>query len=127
MRLGLTDWLTKGDWLALIAALLLVPSLYAAYWHSSGQGQEARVWVDGKPWARLDLFREQHLEVPGVLGISHLVIGDGRVRFVDSPCPNRQCVHTGWLSEGGDVAACLPNRVSVQIMADDPRFDSINF
>jgi len=112
----LNSWLTRGDWLVLGAALLLVPGLYAAYWHGSGQGLEARVWVDGKPWARLDLFHVQHLDVPGVLGVSHLEIGNGQVRFTDSPC-----------HEGGDVAACLPNRVSVQIMADDPRFDSINF
>ena len=127
MNRWLNAWLTKGDWLLLGAAALLLPGLYAVYWHGSGQGLEARVWVDGKPWARLDLFREQHLDVPGVLGISHLEIGNGQVRFTDSPCQNRQCIHSGWLNEGGDVAACLPNRVSVQIMADDPRFDSINF
>ena len=52
---------------------------------------------------------------------------EGRVRFVDSPCPNKQCVHTGWLNQGGEVAVCLPNKVSVQVLADDPRFDAVNF
>lgn len=123
----MSRWLERGDWLVLGAALLLIPSLYATFWHGSGRGQEARVWVDGKPWARLDLFHEQHLRVPGRLGDSILEVHDGRVRFVDSPCNGRQCIHSGWLADGGEVAVCLPNRVSVQVMADDPRFDAINF
>ncbi len=120
-------WLSRGDWLVLGAALLLLPGLYIAFWHGGGRGQEARVWVDGKPWARLDLFHDQRLAVPGPLGDSLLEVAAGRVRFIASPCQGHQCIHAGWLADGGEVAACLPNRVSVQVVANDPRFDAINF
>ena len=119
--------LHRGDWLVLAAALLLIPVLYAGFWGGGGHGLEARVWVDGKVWARLDLFRDQEIEVPGVIGVSRLQIRDGEIRFLDSPCSGRQCIRQGWLASGGEVAACLPNRVSVQILGHDPRFDSINF
>ena len=39
----------------------------------------------------------------------------GRLRFVESPCRNRVCIHRGWLNTAGDSSACLPNRVSVSL------------
>lgn len=117
----------RGDWLVMLFALLTVPSLYAAYWPSGGAGTEAVVLVDGKPWARVDLAHDQELDVPGPLGNSHLVVAGGQVRFQSSPCAGKQCIHQGWLHEGGEFAACVPNRVSVQVIADEPRYDSISF
>ena len=119
--------LSRGDGLLLVAALLLLLALFAGLWQHQGHGAEAVVLVNGQRWARLNLFHDQELEVPGPLGHSHIRVHNGRVRFVDSPCPNKLCVHTGWLSQGGEVAVCLPNRVSVKILAQDPRFDTINF
>lgn len=122
-RLGLS----RGDLLIWLLAALLIVGLYAFYWRTEGHGAEVVVLVDGKRWARLNLFNDQDLKVPGPLGHSHIQVREGQVRFVDSPCPNKQCVHTGWLQQGGEVAVCLPNRVSLQILATDPRFDAINF
>jgi hypothetical protein len=119
--------LSRGDVVVWLLALLLLVGLYAAFWQSDGHGAEAVVLVNGKRWARLDLFHNQDLIVPGPLGHSHIQVRDGQARFVDSPCPNKLCVHTGWLSQGGEVAVCLPNKVSLQILASDPRFDAINF
>lgn len=119
--------ISRGDGVVLLVALMLLMGLYAMFWHSEGHGAEAVVLVAGKPWARLNLFQDQELHVPGPLGDSHIQVHDGQARFVDSPCPNKLCVHTGWLSQGGEVAVCLPNRVSLQVLASDPRFDAINF
>lgn len=118
---------SRGDILVLMFTALLLPALYAGIWYRGGHGTEARVLVDGKPWARLDLFQDQDLDVPGKLGTSRIAVRNGAVRFVDSPCPTHECVHTGWLDEGGESAVCLPNRVSVIVQGENPRFDSISF
>lgn len=119
--------LTRGDTVVWLLAAILVSGLYAHYWVADSHGAEVVVLLDGQRFARLNLFNDQDLDVPGHLGHSHIQVRDGRVRFADSPCPNKQCVHTGWLSQGGEVAICLPNKVSVQVLADDPRFDAVNF
>lgn len=119
--------LSRGDAVVWLLAATLLAGLYIVFWQVNGHGAEAVVLVNGKRWARLDLFQDQDLEVPGPLGHSHIQVSDGQVRFVDSPCPNKLCVHTGWLSQGGEVAICLPNKVSLQILGSDPRFDAINF
>lgn len=119
--------LSRGDTVVWLLAATLLVSLYMMFWQADGHGAEAVVLVNGKRWARLDLFQNQDLDVPGPLGHSHIQVRDGQVRFVNSPCPNQLCVHTGWLSQGGEVSICLPNKVSLQILGSDPRFDAINF
>jgi hypothetical protein len=119
--------LKRGDWLSMVFGLALLLLVYGLFWRLGGHGAEVQVLVDGRPWARLSLFQNQDLYVPGELGISHIQVQEGRVRFVDSPCTGRQCIQQGWLSEGGESAACLPNKVSLIIPADDARFDTLNF
>ncbi|MCF6255105.1 MAG: NusG domain II-containing protein [Gammaproteobacteria bacterium] len=119
--------LSRGDAVVWLLAATLLVSLYMMFWQADGHGAEAVVLVNGKRWARLDLFQNQDLDVPGPLGHSHIQVRDGQVRFVNSPCPNQLCVHTGWLSQGGEVSICLPNKVSLQILGSDPRFDAIGF
>lgn len=121
------NWITKGDVVLIALAVAILSGVFITFWRSDGHGAEVVVYVEGKRWARLNLFQNQELHAPGVLGNSHIRVLDGQVRFIDSPCPNKVCVHTGWLSQGGENATCLPNQVSLQILGSDPRFDSINF
>jgi len=120
-------WVTRGDLVVFTFALLFISIVFANFWHQEGHGAEAVVLVNGKRWARLNLFNNQDIYAPGPLGESHIQVRDGQIRFVDSPCPNKLCVHSGWLSQGGENATCLPNKISVQVLATDTRFDSINF
>ncbi|HLA74843.1 MAG TPA: NusG domain II-containing protein [Gammaproteobacteria bacterium] len=118
---------TRADLVILALTLALLPYLYISYWGDAVQGEQARILVAGKEFAVVSLHDEQRLSVPGALGSSVLEIRAGKVRFADSPCHGKQCVHSGWLALGGEFAACLPNRISVQVVGREPRFDTINF
>lgn len=39
----------------------------------------------------------------------------GKIRFVETTCPDHTCVRTGWLTKPGQVAACLPNGTLIKI------------
>ena len=47
-----------------------------------------------------------------------LRVEDGRIRFEESGCPDKVCVHTGWLSRSGQTAACLPAGVILRVEGD---------
>lgn len=38
----------------------------------------------------------------------HLQVEDGKIRFIDSPCPDHLCEDFGWLEKSGDYAVCMP-------------------
>jgi hypothetical protein len=62
------------------------------------------------------LDEERTLEFDGPLQEHTVVeIEDGRARFVSSPCRDKICIAAGWLENDQQWAACLPNRVFVQV------------
>ncbi len=49
--------------------------------------------------------------VKGPLGMTTLEIKDGRIRIIDSPCPNKTCIRQGYAKP----LVCLPNKVIVNV------------
>ena len=61
------------------------------------------------------LDSETTLRVAGPLGETEVVITDGAVQVISSPCPEKICIKTGRISKPGQWIACLPNRVFISI------------
>lgn len=120
--------LTKGDKLILIFSMVLVAGVVAFMWHGpASKGQFVHIVQGENQPQKLSLFQNRIIKVAGKLGETTIEISGGRVRFTDSPCSSKLCVHQGWLDFSGDIIACLPNQVSASITGQDSRFDSINF
>jgi hypothetical protein len=118
--------LRAGDVLILLAGTALVGASYAAFWSPRAAGDRAIVSVGHDTVAHVSLLEDRKIPVDGLLGRSLLQIEDGRIRFTESPCPGRYCIHTGWISRTGQVAACLPNGVVVEVEGGAREFDAIN-
>lgn len=70
---------------------------------------------DARTETLLPLGKDARYDIEAVGYTIHLEVQDGRVRFVDSPCPDHLCEGFGWLSQEGDWAACLPARAALQV------------
>ncbi len=111
--------LTKGD-IYLVAAILIIAVAGFAVFKlvNGGQGhKEAVIIQDGKVIRRMDLDfvkRPEEIKIDGDY-TNIISVEQGRIRFTDADCPNRDCVKTGWISEKGTTAVCLPNRVIIKI------------
>ena len=119
--------LRPGDIVVLVAASLLVGASWAALWSGGGPAEYAEISTSGGPPQRLELATDAVVEIEGRLGASTIEVRAGRVRFTDSPCVGRQCIHAGWLSRSGQVAACLPNGVVVEVGGGRREFDAVTF
>ncbi|MFP5506011.1 MAG: NusG domain II-containing protein [Gammaproteobacteria bacterium] len=127
MSRPLRRWLTPADTFVVLAAALFVGWLFAVLWAPATPPLEVEIRSGGELVARLPLAENRSVEAPGPLGISRIEIRDAQVRFMDSPCSNKVCIHSGWHRHAGETAACLPNRISVRILGRDQRYDAINF
>ena len=110
--------MTRADGGVIALALLLLAAIYAHYWQPSQAATLAEVRSGGALVGRYPLNAPRRLAVTGRIGISTILIDHGRARFSDSPCRNRICVHSGWLTHAGDTAVCLPNGVSLTLDGD---------
>jgi len=119
--------MTRADIIVVAFTLALLPFLYGTFWNRQGPADTALIIDESGREFGVPLDTNQQLRIDGPLGVSVLEIADGRIRFLDSPCRGKQCIHSGWLDESGEFAACLPNRVSVAVSGSEPLYDSINF
>lgn len=115
-----------GDVLILLLAAGIVGASYAMFWGPRAEGDTALISVGHAPFAEVSLLENKTLTVKGLIGESILQVENGRIRFIDSPCPGRYCIHMGWIGRTGEVAACLPNGVVVEIRGGQREFDAIN-
>ena len=114
-----------GNLLVFMLALVLVIWLFAALWSNEPAGK-VRIRNGDKIYATLSLNQQRTLEIHGALGVSRITIHNGQVRFESSPCRNQYCVHQGWLHRAGQVAICLPNHISIELLGKKS-YDSLNY
>ena len=115
-----------GDWLLIALATGAVILLFAMLWRNEAAGK-LQIRAGDQVFATLSLVQKRTLQVPGPLGVTTVVIDQGRVRVASDPSRHQYCVKQGWLSRAGQVAMCLPNQVSVELLGGEKTYDSLNY
>ena len=119
--------MTRADGIAILLAVALLPVVYLYGWSADTPARLARITDAQQHTHTIKLDHEQIIHIHGKLGDSVLQIQPGKIRFIQSPCTTKFCIHSGWLKSNGDVMACLPNGVYVEVSGGDSQFDSISF
>lgn len=81
-------------------------------WRIAGETQ-GFVFNGGKLLKKLDL--NQNGRLPLLNGKMVIEIQNRQIRVVESDCPRHVCVHTGWIKAPGQVIACVPNQILIEI------------
>ena len=115
-----------GDWLVILASLMAVIFMFQQFW-SFEQASKLKIRQGDKIIGTYDLNQTRDIIVHGAIADAKISILQGKVRFKQSPCNNQYCVHQGWLSRAGQVAICLPNQISLQLMGAKSSYDSLNY
>jgi len=100
-----------------VAILLSMAVLGAFSYHVYAErGGEAVLYIQNqsKVWI-YPLSKEQEVDIPGPLGLTHVHIKDGTAFVESSPCRDKICIHMGRISRNGEWVACLPNRVFLRV------------
>jgi hypothetical protein len=128
--------LTRGDVILVVGWLVL-----AAFTALAGPTTER----DGPLRLVIEIDNGRHSQVPlsvedrpvhqitieGPIGPTVLEVGAGRARILSAPCRQQICRLSGWLSEPGDLAVCVPNRLVLRVAGrkvghtDSERIDGV--
>ena len=119
--------MTFADRIIVLLALFTLPFLYAYFWTGGSQGTMAKIIVTQGSELLIPLNQDKVFSINGPLGESQLEVKDGKIRFTNSPCQGKQCISSGWLQASGAFTACLPNRISLNIVGNGNAFDTINY
>jgi hypothetical protein len=118
--------LKAGDWLTLLLGGICVALLALKLWSGDIAGK-AVIRSGGKIFREVSLSQNQQIEVIGPLGVSVISIQNRKARIAADPSPRQYCVRQGWLQQAGEIALCLPNQVSVELVGSAKKYDSLNY
>jgi len=111
------DWaqrLTPFDRKLLIVVVLLVASSFLILLGQKTGGKVV-VSVNDQVVFVAPLNKDRHVELEGPLGVTVLEIKDGAARILSSPCTKKICIHMGEVRRSGDLLACVPNHLVINI------------
>lgn len=114
---ALRQKLKTGDWIVFIFILLSAISIFLAFKQEDTGIKTAVIIKDG---VVIDRIRLDKLDKPMLFPYEGKYPGvieaePGRIRFKEAQCPDKVCVHTGWLSHVGQIAVCLPQKMMIRI------------
>lgn len=114
--------MTKKAKICLIITVLLlavgVGSIFALRFFSR-EGHIASIYQHGQCIRTIDLSQVREpfeFTVTSDLGGSNTIrVEPGRIAVIDATCPDKICVHTGYISTSLSPITCLPNELVIEI------------
>lgn len=99
--------------------VLLVAGVLFFFSSQRSAGGTARLsYGDGSQTLDIPLGQNKTYDIDTGKYTIHLKVQDGKIAFVDSPCPDHLCEGFGWLGKEDDWAACLPAQASLVVLED---------
>lgn len=112
----------------LLTALLIVAIVAFFIIHSKpNENLEAVIVKDNQTYKIINLNEVEQPYQINIDGSIPVIISveKNSIYFKNSECPDKICVNTGRLSKAGDIAVCLPAKVSIELRGNQKEFDSI--
>lgn len=114
--------LTKQDLLTIITLLISGVVVFIVLTLISSDGTKAVISVDGKVISEHSVnssTRNNSSEFTIAQAEGAVIqIENGQIRVKSSDCPDKVCVHTGYISREGEKIVCLPKKLIIEIEAD---------
>ena len=107
--------LFKKKDLFLLGALLLVAAGIALFYLLRPAGARAIVTINGAESQEIDLSKDGIYQIEGAALPVTLEVCEGKIRFINSQCPDHLCEGFGYLDSEGEYAICMPAGVAVTI------------
>lgn len=123
--------LKKGDIILIICVGIIAALIFI--WHqipfNSDDQIIAVITRDNEIKSQIDLNKlnqQQYIyfneEIKQVI-----LVEKGKIRFLESECPDKTCVKTGWLTKPGAKAVCIPSKTVITVLGVNENIDGISY
>lgn len=131
MKVRNLPMLKKGDLILVIAIIFSVVAgiIFLKFFYKDNGDKIAIIKQNNEIIKSVNLntvTKPQELKVLGKYS-DIILIEKGRIRFEEANCPDKVCVKTGWLTQNGDMAVCLPNRTIIEIKGINNKIDGVAY
>lgn len=123
--------LKKGDQVLIIVIIfaVILGTVFIRFYYNNNSEKIATIKQNNKVLKSINLSTVTKAEEFKITGLytDVILIESGRIRFKEADCPDKVCVKTGWLSRNGEMAACIPNRIVIEITGEKSKVDGVAY
>ena len=110
--------ITKTD-IFIIAGIVAVIILFFVFKSLYKENIVAEIYFDGEVIEKINLSAKEEKEIiTGENNKTVIIAKGGEIYFYSSCCEDEICVESGKLSENGDFASCLPEKVVIKVVGE---------
>ena len=93
---------------------------------SSSEKRAAMIYQNGRLLEEVKLEKDE--AIPILNGRMRLEVKKGKIRVLNSDCPQHICMNMGWIQYSGQTIVCVPNKVLIEITSAAPSLlDAVSY
>ncbi|WAW14012.1 NusG domain II-containing protein [Peptostreptococcus equinus] len=105
--------------LILIVAILIGQFIIINKFINKDKGDRVEIYLKNKLYGTYSLDKEKKIYISDAGNKNVLKIHDNGIEMIETNCPDKVCVKTGFISKPGQSIVCLPHKLNVKIVSDD--------
>ena len=94
---------------------LIILSLTPLLFNIDNDKKSAEIKLNGKIFKKIDLSISEDIVIDTENGHNVIRVENGTIYIIEANCPDKICMKTGKISRVGDIIACVPNNLLIEI------------
>lgn len=85
---------------------------------SSNDSKSATIKIEGKVIENISLSNETTIKISNSNGYNLIKVSEGTISIIEADCPDKICIKSGKIKNSGEVIACVPHNLIIEIGSD---------
>lgn len=110
----------KKDFILIFIVLLVIATTFGInYFVNTKSGENIEIYVDNKLYKTYSIDDDEEIKIKSEERYNIVKIHDHGVEIIEASCPDKVCVHSGFITKPSESIVCLPNKVHIKIKTHD--------
>ena len=110
----------KKDFILIFVVSLIIDGAFGVnYFVNTKNVDSIEIYMDNKLYKTYDINDKEEIKIKSKEGYNIVKIHDKGVEIIEASCPDKVCIHQGFITKSSESIVCLPNKVHIKITTED--------
>ena len=110
----------KKDFILIFVVSLIIAGAFGVnYFVNTKNVDSIEIYMDNKLYKTSDINDKEEIKIKSKEGYNIVKIHDKGVEIIEASCPDKVCIHQGFITKSSESIVCLPNKVHIKITTED--------
>lgn len=110
----------KKDFILIFVVSLIISGAFGVnYFVNTKNVDSIEIYMDNKLYKTYDINDKEEIKIKSKEGYNIVKIHDKGVEIIEASCPDKVCIHQGFITKSSESIVCLPNKVHIKITTED--------